>query len=55
MITARNLIARKESIVIRPNNETKMDLKANSLQRAFTARCAAEVTEETDKKQVSTH
>ena len=35
------------------NNETKMDLITNSIQRAFTAKCVAEVREETDKKQVS--
>ena len=35
------------------NYETKMDLITNSIQRAFTAKCVAEVREETDKKQVS--
>ena len=30
-----------------------MDLITNSIQRAFTAKCVAEVSEETDKKQVS--
>jgi len=45
MISARNLIARKES--------TKMDLITNGIQGAFTAKCVSEVREETDKKQVS--
>ena len=30
-----------------------MDLITNSIQRAFTDKCVAEVREETDKKQVS--
>ena len=35
------------------NNETKMDLIANNIHRTFTAKCVAEVREETEKKQVS--
>ena len=35
------------------NNETKMDLITKSIQRAFTAKCVAEVREEADKKQIS--
>jgi len=34
------------------NNGTKMDLITNSIQRAFTSKCVAEVREETDKKQL---
>ena len=30
-----------------------MDLITKSIQRAFTAKCVAEVREETDKKQIS--
>ena len=35
------------------NYEAKMDLITNSVQRAFTAKCVAEVREETDKNQVA--
>ena len=35
------------------NHETKMDLIPSTIQRALTAKCVAEVREETDKKQVS--
>ena len=34
------------------NDETKMDLITNNIQRAFTAKCVAKEREDTDKKQV---
>ena len=48
MITVRNHFVRKVDC-----NQTKMDLVANSIQRALTSKCIVKASEQTVKEQTS--